>query len=82
MVSMVRRKLVVSLLLLAALGAFPGAAPVFGKAPVLPNAQQLATLRWYPAGRAASFTGGSHVHWAVAFDGTNLWVANLWRATP
>ena len=76
MVSMVRRKFAVGLFLLAALGAFPGAAPVHGKAPVLPNAQQLATLRWYPAGQAGSFPVGSSPR-AMAFDGANIWVSNI-----
>ena len=72
---MVRRKFAVSMFLLAALGASMGAGPVSAKAPVLPNALQLAILRWYPAGQAASFPVGTDPA-GMAFDGANIWVAN------
>ena len=74
-VTMVRRKFAVSMFLLVALGASMGAGPVSAKAPVLPNALQLAILRWYPAGQAASFPVGTDPA-GMAFDGANIWVAN------
>ena len=45
------------------------------KAPVLPTAQQLAILRWYPAGQVASFPVGTDPE-GLTFDGANIWVAN------
>jgi hypothetical protein len=41
----------------------------------LPNANQLALLRWYSANVSASFQVGGHPI-GMAFDGANLWVVN------
>jgi DNA-binding beta-propeller fold protein YncE len=70
------RKFAVGLLLMAALGVSLGAAPVYGKAPLLPNTLQLVILHWYPAGQAANFPVGN-IPVGLAFDGANIWVSNL-----
>ncbi len=52
-------------------GSFPAPCPL----PTLPNANQLALLRWYGANTVNTFaTGGSPN--GIAFDGQNIWVVN------
>jgi hypothetical protein len=40
------------------------------------NPNRIAILRWYPANQTATFPVG-HTPLFVAFDGANIWVANV-----
>ncbi len=46
-----------------------------------PNPQQLAILRWYPANQIGQSYPVGNLPVGIAFDGTNLWVANEGAAT-
>jgi hypothetical protein len=47
-----------------------------------PTPQQIALLKWYTAitGTGSTFAVGARP-WALAFDGVNMWVTNIWSDT-
>src|ERR1700751_3132137 len=52
-------------------GSLPTPCPL----PTLPNANQLALLRWYGANVTANFATGGGPN-GIAFDGSRIWVVN------